>query len=107
MARVYGITSIGLVGVLQTVTKSQSVEIAEALGADGKVTDQKAYSKTNTVKAEYLFDGAEPPEAGTTISFGGKTYLIKSVEKSESNKEYQKGSMELELKDNATISAYA
>lgn len=102
MALTFAITSTGGYGVLQSVEKTETADIADARGADGKVTDSKAYSKTTTVKADGLFNGDSLGGAGTSLTVATVTGLIKTITKSESNTDYQKVSVEIEKKDSAT-----
>lgn len=107
MSLSFGVTSTGGYGVLQSVNTTSSAEIAEARNAVGKVTDQHAYSKTNEVSAEALFNGETLAEAGAELTVGGLAGLITNISKSESNTDFQRVSVTVQKKDAATLSAYS
>lgn len=107
MSLSFGVTSTGGYGVLQSATKTSTAEIADARNAEGKVTDQKAYSKTNEVSAEALFNGETLAEAGAELTVGGLAGLITNISKSESNTDFQRVSVTVQKKDAATLSAYS
>lgn len=114
MARQHGIltTVSGLSGamVINNLTTSESVEISEARNEAGYVTDRKAYSKKTTVKGDGLLDTTTVPpsavSAGATLSVNSKTYLIESVDVTETNTDYAKVSFTASHADNATETAY-
>lgn len=60
-----------------------TVETAEARNEKGKITDLAAYSEKTTVSISGVVDTAkgELVKAGSSITLGGKTYLIESVKK--------------------------
>jgi len=107
MALSFGVTSTGGYGVLQSLSESSTAEIAEARDENGKVTDQKAYSKTNEATAEGIFDGDSVADAGASLTVGSLTGLITSVSKTESNTDYKRVSVTIQKKDAATQSAYS
>lgn len=105
---VFGVTSTGGYGVLQSLQETESVEIAEGRDADGKVTDQKAYSKTSEAQSEGLFDtGDSVAGAGTSLTIGSLTGLITNKQVSEENTGYKKISVTVQKKDSATQVAYS
>ena len=111
MARSFGITSTaaGITAtVLNSVNSSQTAEIAEARGVDGKVTDRKAYSQTKTVEVSGLVDGSITVEAGDKVTAGGITDgLVTNLSVTESNTDYQQFSATVETKDSAANVALA
>jgi len=107
MALSFGVTSTGGYGVLQSVNTTSSAEISDARNEVGKVTDQHAYSKTNEVSAEALFNGEALAEAGAELTVGGLAGLITNISKSESNTDFQRVSVTIQKKDAATLSAYS
>lgn len=108
MSLVFGVTSTGGYGVLQSLSETETAEIAEARDAGGKVTDMKAYSKTKEASADFLFDDTDVMAgAGTSLQVGSVTGLITSISKSEENTGYKKGTVTVQTKDSATLAAYA
>ena len=107
MAVTFGVTSTGGYGVLNTLSETQTAEIAECRNALGKVTDQKAYSKTLEATSEGVFNGDSLAGAGTSLKIGSVTGLITSQQKSESNTDYQRISVTVQKKDAASQAAYS
>ena len=111
MARSFGVTSTATgvaASLLQTVETTSTVEMAEARNNVGKVSDQKAYSKTDEVRVDFLVDDASTvPAAGTSATAGGLTGLVSNVSKSETGTNYATGSYTLQKKDAATQVAYS
>lgn len=107
MALVFGVTSTGGYGVLQSLTETQTAEVAEARNESGKVTDQIAYSKTHEVTAEGLFNGDTLGGAGSSLTAGSLTGLILSQTVSETNTGYKTVSVTIQKKDSATQVAYS
>ena len=108
MARTFGITGTAPTAVvLNTLTVNKKPEIAEARDEDGKVTDRKAYSLTETVSVEGLVDGTGFPEGGQTASIGGKTFMCEDSTVTEKNVDYQRYAATLTKKDSETQVAYA
>lgn len=106
MALSFGVTSTGGYGVLQSVSQNETVEIAEARGADGKITDQIAYSKTYEATAEGIFNGDTLSGAGAVITVGSLTGLVTSQSVSETNTGYKTVSVTIQKKDSATQAEY-
>jgi len=111
MARQFGIISTvsGFTGVVVTsFDKQTTVEVAEARDGSGKVTDQKAYSRTTTLTATCLLDSADySVAAGDSITFDSVSYLITNVTVREQNTEFATVTITAERKDSATIAAYS
>lgn len=113
MARVLGIitkpdnTQIPV--VFQNVRANSTVEVAEAKAEDGKVTDRAAVSKTKTVNFDGFVNSETPLtiEAGAIATFNAESYLITSIELTQSAGQYQQMSGTMERKDAATSTAYA
>ena len=107
-ARTFGITSTlsglsdGLIANSLSFTKS--VESAEARNEKGEIIDIAAYSKSEEISIDgvYVGSGIEP---GTTVSVGGKDYLVTNSTKTESNTAFQEGSIQARTADNATLHA--
>ena len=106
MARTFGITSTasGITGVvINGITRNDSAEIAEARGADGKVTDRKAYSRTQTAEISGLIDGSFSVTAGQVVTGGGiASGLVTQTSITEVNSDYQQFTATIETKDSAT-----
>ena len=110
MAKSFGVTSTGGYGILQSLSESSAAEKAEVRGADGKVTDEIAYSRTDQATAEFVCDSGTAENAfaaGTSLTIGALTALIASVNVDESNTDFQRGSVTIEKKDAATQVAYS
>lgn len=109
MSRYWGIVSdqTGLSAgiLLNTADDNQSVDIAEARGTDGKIIQLKAYSRNNAVNLSGLMDSEKGnvARAGASLTFGGKTWIIESVQKQESNTDWVRLSISARTADNATI----
>ena len=107
MALSFGVTSTGGYGVLQSLSETETAEIADARDESGKVTDQKAYSKTSEATAEGIFNGDSLGGAGTSLTIGSVTGLITNQGIAESNTGYKTVSVSIQKKDSATQVAYS
>lgn len=108
MARQFGIitNTSGVTSKLiaNSVTKSSSVEKAEARNSVGQVIDQQAYSKSDSYNIRGLLDAEAPDvEAGDKITLGGVDYLVDSAEIVESNTAFVEWSISCSRADAATI----
>lgn len=110
MARQFGIitTSAGVTGIVtNSLSTKESADVAEARDETGKVTDVKAYSRRTTYDVKGVLDSASlSVHAGDTITLGGKTCIVKSVDVSESNTGFAEGTVSAEAVDDATPVAY-
>lgn len=110
MARIFGVvsTASGISAVvIHGITSTQKADIAEAKGADGRVTDRKVVSVTKTVEVKGLIDGTMTVAAGDKITAGSITDgLITDITITEVNNEYQAFTCTVEQKDSATNVAY-
>lgn len=105
-ARTFGITSTlsglsdGLIA--NSISFNKSVETAEARNVTGEIIDIAAYSKSTEITVDGLFvgNGVEP---GTTVTIGGADYLVTASTKTESNTDFQQGSITARTADNATL----
>ena len=111
MGKKFGVitTVSGLSGamVVNNLTTSESVEIAEARDESGKVTDRKVFSKTTSYKGDGLLDTNDVPasavSAGATIVIAGNTCLIESCDVTEANNDFAKVSFTATHKDDETV----
>ena len=107
MARQFGVLTtaddVVTAAMLQTSETTATAEIAEARDNNGKVTDQKAYSKTQEVRMDYLIDSGDTdlPAAGAEVETSALTGLATNVSRSETNTGYATGSFTVQLKDAA------
>lgn len=110
MARQFGIitTSAGVAGIVtNSFSTKESAEVAEARDETGKVTDVKAYSLRTTYDVKGVLDSASMSvHAGDTVTLGGKTCIVKSVDVSESNTGFAEGTISAEAVDSASVVAY-
>ncbi len=110
---VFGAPTNALIGVVQSQSDNDSVEIVYAKDENGKVIESKAVSKTEEKQVEALIDSSivTPPAAGTTLVFGegasAWTGLVKSVNKTRPAGDFNKMSLTVEKKDNSNLVPYA
>ena len=107
MAVSFGVTSTGGYGILQTVDKNSSAEVAEVRDETGKVVEMTAYSKTVEVDFEGVFDSDTIAEVGTELECADITGVITSISESESNTDFKKIKGKIQLKDAANITEYS
>ena len=110
MARQFGIitTSAGIAGiVVNSLSKQESADVAEARDETGKVTDVKAYSRRTTYDIKGVLDSASlSVHAGDTVTLGGKTCIVKNADQDETHTGFAEGSISAETVDDATPVAY-
>lgn len=104
--RHFGITSStsGLqAGVIaNSLTHNETVEVAEARNEKGQIIDLAPYSKGEEMTIDGLFisDAVAP---GVKITVGDKDYLVTSNNKTESNTDFQRASLNCRTADEAVI----
>ena len=107
----FGATPLESIGVVQSIGISESAEVAEARGPDGKVIAQAAYSTSKEYQIEVLFAaGTEPPAIGTIATIGGEggwSGIVTARGKNETNNDYVKMTLTVQKKDAATQTPYA
>lgn len=110
MARQFGIitTVSGITSLVVTsFSEKQNVQIAEARDSQGKITDLKAYSQGVTVNIKGYLDSAScDVHAGDTLDLGGKSYIIETVSRNESNTAFAEVDITARAADSATAAAY-
>ncbi len=93
-------------GVVQSVKKADSAEVAEGRDEAGKVIAQKAYSVGSEITLEVLIDtGGELPAVGTVATYKDKSWLVTAVNESSTNTEFATADVTLQRKDEATPTA--
>jgi len=95
MALTFGVSSgSGLTGPEQSFTTSTEADIDYGLDENGDTVAYNSRNESEMVEFEVLLDNADALDAtGGTIAVGGSTYIVESSEKSESNTDYQRGSI--------------
>lgn len=91
MARQFGIvtTSTGVTSiVIQSLQYGTSVETANAMDENGVIIDINGYGKKTSVTIKGLLDGSIGVAAGDKIEVNSESYIITSVQVSESNTGY-------------------
>lgn len=105
-SRIFGITStLGNLGdglIANSVSINTTVETAEARNVSGQIIDIAAYSKAKEVTIDGLFVG-EGVEPGSSITIGGDDYLVTTSTKTESNTDFQQGSVTARTADGAVL----
>ena len=109
MALTFGVpTTNSTYGLFQRQQKKSTAEIADARGEDGKVTDQKAFSKEVQTSGSFLvIAGGSIPSIGTSVTLYGETGLVADVSEQVENTNYKSGEITVTKKDAATQAAYA
>ncbi len=110
----FGTDENATIGIIQSESRNESVEVSEARDASGKIIEQRGYSKTEERQFEALLDASVTlPAIGTeiTITDGSEgavewKAIITSLQKTFSNSDYAKISLTAQKKDNASVVAY-
>lgn len=91
--------------VINSISFSESAEIAECRGEKGEVLDLAAYSKAKTVNITGYLDSSKGTlaTAGSKITLDGKDWIIDSVSKNESNSTFVEVQISARSADNAII----
>lgn len=98
-----GVTSI----VVNSYTKSESSEIAEARDEKGQVIDFQAYSKGTTLNIKGLLNAATCSiSAGALLTLDSVNYIVESCEIAETNTGFVEVTISAKTADAATIHAY-
>jgi len=106
MAVAFGATAHAAYGLAQTTNQEINVEIAQCRGATGKVTDEKAYSKTSKGTVRVVFDGALPAGGEAAVAVAGITGIVERVSKTEENTGYTQAEVTVTKSDSSTQVAY-
>ena len=91
--------------MINSLDFNEQVETAEARNEKGAITDIAGYSNSKTVSIQGVMDTAKGSvaTAGSTLTFGGKTWLIDSVAKREANTQFVSLTITARTADNAEI----
>ena len=106
-SRIFGVTtdlsgSIGTGLIANSLSWSDTVDVAEARDEKGKLLDLAPYSKNGSVSIEGLYVG-EGVQVGTVISVGGKDMLVSQNDHSERNTEFQQSTIQCRYGDDDTV----
>lgn len=109
MARKFGIiTSVenlqaGI--VVNSITRNESAEIAEARNEKGQITDLAAYSRAESISVQGVIDDAKGTivKAGSKLTLDTVDYIVESVDKPETNTGLLRGDDQRRTADGATI----
>lgn len=91
--------------VINSLSFSETSEIAECRGEKGEVLDLAAYSKAKTVNITGYLDSSKGAlaTAGSKITLQGKDWIIDSVSKNESNSTFVEVTISARTADSAII----
>ena len=97
--RVFGVTStlsgLGTGIIVNSMSETDAVEVAEARNEKGKILDKAAYSYSNTMSIDGLYTTGTGTDAGDVVTVNGRQYLIDNKTHNESNQEFQTASLSL------------
>jgi hypothetical protein len=106
MGKTFGCDTSGLSwGVGQKHSVGTKADVAKCRDEDGKVTDEQAYSVTETEKLDFVLNG-DPPRAGTKYNLGGSSKLAIDANVDYKNDGYAEGSITTERSDDSTQVEY-
>jgi hypothetical protein len=93
-------------GVVQNSTRKTSVTKVTTQDETGYVDDTIAVSKKVERNFDFVWNGGEVPDAGESITIGGDTLLVDSMEETEKTGEAKTGSISASNDDGSTITEY-
>ena len=95
MALTFGVSSTtGLTGPEQSFSTSTEADIDHGLDENGDTVAYNSRNESTVVSYEVLLDSTDTLTAtGSTESIGGSNYIVESSEKTESNTDFQRGSI--------------
>lgn len=106
-ARIFGITSSlsGVEGyIINSYSENETVESARAQDEKGKVLDIAGYTQGREITMEALCTASsEAVHAGSAIDLGDRQGLITSVNKTESNTDFQRAQITAQAADVDTV----
>lgn len=94
---------------VNSLSISESSEIAEARDEQGKVTDLYSYSRAETISLTGVMDTAKGnlAKAGNKITLNQKDYIIDSVSQNQTNTAFVQVTISCRTADNAIITVIA
>ena len=109
MARKFGIItnvdglSAGI--VVNSISRDETAEIAEARNEKGKVTDLHAYSLGRSISVQGVIDDAKGTlvTAGSKLTLGTENFIVESVNKPETNTAFCEATINARNADSAEI----
>lgn len=105
-ARLFGITTtlsgLGDGIIANSLTFNDTVETARAQDEKGMTLDIAAFTMAKEVTIDGLFTSAGA-EVGTKITLGDRDYLISTINKTESNTDFQRASITAQGADVDTV----
>lgn len=100
----FGCTTTGTWGVFNTVAEKHSAEIVQADDELGKAIEERAYSENKEVQIDGLVKAAQTlPAAGEILTLGTDTFLVKSSDVNQKNKENQTFSVGASHRDSSNL----
>lgn len=106
-SRIFGITSelSGVAGyIINSYSENESVETARAQDEKGKTLDIAGYTQSKEITMEALCTASsDSVHAGTAIDLGDRQGLITSVNKQESNTDFQRATITAQAADIDTV----
>ena len=113
MARKFGIVT-NLTGlqagiVVNSITRDESAEIAEARNEKGEVTDLQAYSVGESISVQGVIDDekGEIVKAGSKLTLASRDYIVESVNKPETNTGFCEATINARTADSAVTTPKA
>lgn len=110
MARQFGIISSPVTGLstgimINSLDIQQNLQTAQARNEKGELVDLCGYSVGRTASISGYLDGqySDLAAVGSTVTIGGKTYLIQSVSKTENNTDFVQVSISARQGDSASV----
>lgn len=100
----FGCTTTGTWGVFNSVSNKSNVEIAQADGELGQAIEERAYSQNKEVQIDGLVKASGTiPDSGEILTLGTDTYLVKSSDLNQKNKENQTFSVNGSHRDSSNL----
>lgn len=96
MALSFGVTMIadGVYGLVQSVEREDQSDTAEAMDAGGDVNSIQTHNRTQTIKADFIYESTELlPATGTDITIDSVKYRLESKSDSEDKSDFRKVSL--------------
>lgn len=115
-AHMFGIVTL-LSGEVTGITvssfnQSEAAEAADVRGSDGKMVEKKAYSVSSSVALTGVIQAVSSggsmvlPGAGAKVTWGGKDYLVDSVERPQEATAFCQVTINASISDAALVTPY-